>query len=138
MQLHKLENPDVTEAITICRSEKKFANTKDIEASFNSIDALWIPKMFNFACYDATLIMFSRNPNTLITFQATISKDHKFQQERVASLIKHLEAKTTLPADLKVWHIFVLKTFDQLECFKGLGCDHVVLQNQQGAQKRGS
>jgi hypothetical protein len=129
MLLQHLEDDSVSETITLkCRSEKRFSNTKDIEATFDSADVLWIPRFFNFACYDACLIMFSGKPTTLITFQATISTSHSFKQESVASLINHLGGKASIPADLNVWHIFVLETSEQLKSFRGLDCDPVVLK----------
>ena len=130
MQLLDIDNQSISRSLTLkCKSEKKFTNTKDIAATFDAVDVLWIPKLFNFACYDACLIMHSGKPNTLITFQATISASHTFKQECVASLINHLGGeKKCIPADLEVWHIFVLQTFEQLTRFKGLGCDPVVLQ----------
>lgn len=136
MQLQDMDNESISRSITLkCKNEYKFTTTEDITATFDSVDVLWIPRLFNFACYDACLIMHGEEPKVLITFQATISPSHTFKQECVASLINHLGEKKGIPADLQVWHIFVLQTFEQLAGFKGLGCDPVILQRETRASE---
>jgi hypothetical protein len=102
----------------LLQGEEHFAEIADLtETSLASKDILISPDRFNFGCFDAAVVLFSGEANTLITLQATTSESHSFKPYFVAELIQHLAQGKTIPSNLKVWHVFVLENIEQFNRF---------------------
>jgi hypothetical protein len=119
MTLKSLEGPSTTEEINFAvTAEESFMTLETITSTFDAVDTLLVPESFNFGCFDAAIVKYSPQCNTLITLQATISESHSFKPEYVARLIRHLGRNNNFPANLQLWHVFVLENEHQLTQFK--------------------
>jgi hypothetical protein len=110
------------------KGEDHFAEIKDIRGtSLASEDMLISPGRFNFACFDAAVVMYSGEKDTLITLQATTSPSHSFKPNYVAELVKHLSNGRPIPSNLKVWHVFVLENIEQYKKFQCPDMEPVII-----------
>ncbi len=113
----------------LLQGEEHFAEIKNLtETSLASKDILLSPDRFNFGCFDAAIVLFSGEDNTLITLQATISSSHSFKPEYVAELVQHLRKGKHIPSNLKVWHVFVLEGLEQYNRFECPDMQTVIIQ----------
>ncbi len=97
------------------QGEEHFSKITDLtDTSLSSQDILISPDRFNFGCFDAA----SGEVNTLITLQATTSDSHSFKPSFVAELVEQLAGGSTIPSNLKIWHVFVLESIEQYNQFK--------------------
>jgi hypothetical protein len=115
----------------LLQGEEHFAEIKDLtETSLASKDILISPDRFNFGCFDAAVVLYSGEANTLITLQATTSDSHSFKPNYVAELVNHLRNGRPIPLNLKVWHVFVLESLEQYKGFQCPDMQTVIIHHQ--------